>query len=49
VKPIGKLKDIHKGHDIYVVASGASADFIDQTFFDNKLAIFRLEGHKYER
>ncbi len=39
MKPIGKLKDIHKGHDIYVVASGASADFIDQTFFDNKLAI----------
>jgi len=39
VKPIGELNNIHAGHDIYVVASGASADFIDQSFFDNKIAI----------
>jgi hypothetical protein len=40
VKPIGKLKDIHKGHDINVVASGASAGY-----FVN----FGIEGHKYEK
>lgn len=39
MKPIGELNNIHAGHDIYVVASGASADFIDQSFFDNKIAI----------
>jgi carbonic anhydrase len=39
VKPIRELKNIHEGYDIYVVASGASAGYIDQSFFDNKLAI----------
>ena len=39
MKPIRELKNIHEGYDIYVVASGASADFIDQSFFDNKIAI----------
>lgn len=39
MKPIGELKNIHEGHDIYVVASGASAGYIDPGFFDNKLAI----------
>lgn len=39
MKSIGELKDIYSGYDIYVVASGASADFIDQSFFDNKIAI----------
>lgn len=39
MKPIGELKNIHEGHDIYVVASGASAGFIDQSFFDNKIAV----------
>ena len=39
MKPIRELKNIHEGYDIYVVASGASAGYIDQSFFDNKLAI----------
>ena len=39
MKSIGELKDIYKGHDIYVVASGASAGYIEPSFFDNKLAI----------
>lgn len=39
MRPIGELKDIYRGHDIYVVASGASAGFIDPSFFDNKIAI----------
>ena len=39
MKTIEELKNIHEGYDIYVVASGASAGYIDQSFFDNKLAI----------
>lgn len=39
MKPIGDLKDIHKGYDIYVVASGASAGYIEPSFFDNKFVI----------
>lgn len=39
MKSIGELKDIYSGYDIYVVASGASAGFIDPSFFNNKLAI----------
>lgn len=39
MKPISELKDIHKGYDLYVVASGASAGYIEPSFFDNKIAI----------
>ena len=39
MKNITELKEIHKGHDIYVVASGASAGHIEPSFFDNKIAI----------
>ena len=39
MKSIRELKNIHEGYDIYVVASGASAGYIDPSFFDNKLAI----------
>jgi len=39
MKPISELKNIHEGHDLYVVASGASAGYIEQSFFDNKIAI----------
>jgi len=46
VRPIGELKNIHEGHDIYVVASGASAGFIDPTFFNNKIAIGVNEVYK---
>ena len=39
MKSIRELKNIHEGYNIYVVASGASAGYIDQSFFDNKIAI----------
>jgi hypothetical protein len=39
MKPISELKNIHNGHDLYVVASGASAGYIEQSFFNNKIAI----------
>ena len=34
-----EFKNIHKGEDIYVLASGKSVDFIDNTFFNNKIVI----------
>jgi hypothetical protein len=39
VKNITELKNIHEGYDIYIVAAGASAGYIDPSFFDNKIAI----------
>lgn len=33
------LKDIHAGQDIWVIASGPSAGFIDPGFFDGKITI----------
>ena len=32
-------KDIHKDDDIYILASGKSVDYIDNSFFDNKIVI----------
>ena len=32
-------KNIHKDKDIYVIGSGSSCDFIDNSFFDNKITI----------
>lgn len=36
---LSKYKNIHKDEDIYVLASGKSVDFIDNTFFENKIVI----------
>lgn len=38
-KPVKLLQDIHKGEDIYVIAAGASGNFIDPSFFENKTVI----------
>jgi hypothetical protein len=48
VKPIGELKNIHEGHDIHVVASGASADKVKILLFcpTYKLASGELAVHK---
>ncbi len=38
----GKLidyKDIHKDKDIYIIGSGSSCNFIDKSFFENKISI----------
>ena len=32
-------RNIHKGDDIYIIASGKSADFVDPSFFDGKITI----------
>lgn len=39
MKHIKELKDIHKGLDLYVIASGKSFDFISKDFFDGKITI----------
>ena len=51
MKPIGELKNIHEGHDIYVVASGASADKVKILLFcpTYKLAGGKLAIHKETR
>lgn len=34
-----EFKDKHKNSDIYIIASGKSCDFIDNSFFSNKITI----------
>ena len=41
------FKDKHKDSDIYVIASGKSIDFIDKSFFDNKIIIGINQSYKY--
>ena len=36
-KSLVDFKDLHKNEDIYVIGSGKSLDFIDNSFFDNKV------------
>lgn len=36
MKPITELKNIHAGYDIYIMASGASSGYVEQSFFNNK-------------
>lgn len=38
-KPLSELKDKHLNEDIYVIASGASMDYIDPSFFEGKVTI----------
>ena len=45
-----KLKyynNIHSGEDIYIIASGKSLDFLDKSFFDNKITIGINQSYKY--
>ena len=39
IKYVTEFKNKHKGDDIYVICSGKSCDFIDETFFENKITI----------
>ena len=38
-KSIKELKDIHTGQDIWIIGAGSSMDFVDPSFFDNKICI----------
>ena len=46
METIKKFKIIHKGEDIYIIASGKSLDFIDETFFDDKILIGVNQAYK---
>ena len=46
MKLITELKDKHKGEDIYIIASGKSIDFIDDSFFDGKILIGVNQAYK---
>ena len=39
MKNIKELKDLHKGEDVYIIASGPSIDYINPSFFNNKITI----------
>jgi hypothetical protein len=39
MRNLDNFRNIHKGKDIYVVASGPSLDYINKSFFDNKITI----------
>ena len=39
IKYINELINKHKDNDIYIICSGKSLDFIDNSFFDNKITI----------
>jgi hypothetical protein len=45
-KPITQLKDKHLNEDIYIIASGASMDFIDPSFFEGKITIGTNQVYK---
>lgn len=38
-KNVSELKNIHKNQDIYVIGSGPSLDYINSSFFDDKITI----------
>ena len=44
---LSDYKNIHPGEDIYIIASGKSLDFLDKSFFDNKITIGINQCYKY--
>jgi hypothetical protein len=44
---INELKWKHKGQDVYVLGSGASLNFINKSFFDNKIVVGINWMHKF--
>ena len=38
-KSITELKNIHKGEDIWIIGAGSSMDYVDPSFFKNKITI----------
>tara|TARA_A100001391_G_scaffold140690_1_gene98676 strand:+ start:488 stop:1165 length:678 start_codon:yes stop_codon:yes gene_type:complete len=46
-KDISKLKNIHKGEDIWVVLGGSSMDYIDSDFFKNKIVVGQNQVYKH--
>ena len=38
-KTIDELKGLHEGQDIWVLAAGASMNYVDSSFYDNKITV----------
>ncbi len=38
-KSITELKNTHKGEDIWIIGAGSSMDYVDPSFFENKITI----------
>jgi hypothetical protein len=47
MKNITSLKNTHSGEDIYILASGKSVDFFDESFFDGKIVIGVNQAYKF--
>ena len=41
-----EFKNTHSGQDIYILASGKSVDFVNNSFFDNKIVIGINQAYK---
>jgi uncharacterized Rossmann fold enzyme len=39
IKNVAQLKNLHKDQDIWVLGSGSSLNYIDKSFFDNKITV----------
>lgn len=46
MKDFKDLKNLHKGEDIWCIAAGSSMDFIDPSFFINKIVIGQNQVYK---
>lgn len=46
-KSLTELKNIHSGEDIWVLLAGSSMDYIDQSFFENKITIGQNQIFKH--
>ena len=44
---LSDYSNIHKGEDIYVIASGATLGYIDKSFFDNKITVGVNQVYKF--
>ena len=44
---LSDYENIHKGQDIYIIGSGKSLDFLDKSFFENKITIGVNQSYKY--
>lgn len=47
VNRITDYENIHKGQDIYIIGSGKSLDFLDKSFFENKITIGINQTYKF--
>lgn len=46
MKDFKTLKNFHKGKDIWCIAAGSSMDYVDSSFFENKIVIGQNQVYK---